>query len=78
MALAPKKKAISAKENDKRTTAKRMSARKKDLDKKKTFLRNGKRPKSNKTGGTAKKTGKAFNKTKPMNFKNAADSRKRK
>lgn len=69
MALAPKKKAISAKENDKRTTAKRMSARKKDLDK---------RPKSNKTGGTAKKTGKAFNKNKPMNFKNAADSRKRK
>ena len=65
MARAPKKRTMSAKAKDKKTTARKISARKEDLDKKKTFLRNGKRPKS-----TAAKR-------KPMNFKNAAERRKK-
>ena len=75
MARAPKKRTESAKSKTKRSAAKtisgkkishgRISARKKDLDKKKTFLRNGKRP------------SKFTSKKKPMNFKNTAERRKK-
>lgn len=66
MARAPAKRTMSAKAKDKKTKARKISARKEDLDKKKTFLKNGKRPKA-----------KAKAKRSPMNFKKAAEARKK-